>query len=264
MIQSETAARFVNTERGSGRPSCCRTATSMRSAFRGSGVIGHRSRRRHEIRGARRAARRHGLRPVAARAKRRLRTWWCGLTGDPMALAPAAGDLVRTLNPALPVPEVRSLADHVAGSIAERRLRALPAAGFATSRAGCRHGRPLRRPGPGDRQSGGRSRPSAPPSARRRAGWSGSSCEARSPLPGWAWRWDCRRRPRPAVVSRPCSTASVPTTRHADGGRRRRRPDRAGRFYDSRAPGRPARPDGRPADGLATTSLGHRDPGPGV
>ena len=52
-------------------------------------------------------------------------------TGDPMALAPAVRDLVRSLRPALPVPEVRSLADHVAGSIAERRLRAVPAAGFA-------------------------------------------------------------------------------------------------------------------------------------
>lgn len=53
-------------------------------------------------------------------------------TDDPTALAPALRDLVRTSNPALPVPEVRSLADHVAGSIAERRLRAVPAAGFAT------------------------------------------------------------------------------------------------------------------------------------
>ena len=52
-------------------------------------------------------------------------------TGDPTALAPAVRDLVRTLHPSLPVPEVRSLADHVAGSIAERRLRALPAVGFA-------------------------------------------------------------------------------------------------------------------------------------
>ena len=52
-------------------------------------------------------------------------------TGDPMALAPAVRDIVRSLRPALPVPEVRSLADHVAGSIAERRLRAVPAAGFA-------------------------------------------------------------------------------------------------------------------------------------
>ena len=53
-------------------------------------------------------------------------------TGDPMALAPAVRDLIRTLDPSLPVPDVRSLADHVAGSIAARRLRALPAAGFAS------------------------------------------------------------------------------------------------------------------------------------
>ena len=52
-------------------------------------------------------------------------------TGDPMALAPEVRDLVQTLHPSLPAPEVRPLADHVAGSIAERRLRALPAAGFA-------------------------------------------------------------------------------------------------------------------------------------
>ena len=52
-------------------------------------------------------------------------------TGDPMALAPAIRDLIRTLNPSLPVPEVRTLADHLAGTIAERRLRVLPAAGFA-------------------------------------------------------------------------------------------------------------------------------------
>ena len=52
-------------------------------------------------------------------------------TGDPLALAPAIRDLIRTLNPSLPVPEVRTLEDHVAGSIADRRLRVLPAAGFA-------------------------------------------------------------------------------------------------------------------------------------
>ena len=52
-------------------------------------------------------------------------------TGDPLALAPAIRDLIRTLSPSLPVPEVRTLADHVAGSIADRRLRVLPAAGFA-------------------------------------------------------------------------------------------------------------------------------------
>ena len=52
-------------------------------------------------------------------------------TGDPMALAPAIRDLIRTLNPSLPIPEVRTLEDHTAGSIAARRLRVLPAAGFA-------------------------------------------------------------------------------------------------------------------------------------
>ena len=52
-------------------------------------------------------------------------------TDDPMALAPVIRDLVRTLNPSLPVPDVRTLADHVAGSIADRRLRVVPAVGFA-------------------------------------------------------------------------------------------------------------------------------------
>ena len=51
--------------------------------------------------------------------------------GDPAALIPAVRDLIRTLHPSLPVPEVRTLADHVAGSIAERRLRVVPVAGFA-------------------------------------------------------------------------------------------------------------------------------------
>ena len=52
-------------------------------------------------------------------------------TGDPLALAPTVRDLIRTLDPPLPIPEVRTLADHVAGSIADRRLRAVPAVGFA-------------------------------------------------------------------------------------------------------------------------------------
>ena len=52
-------------------------------------------------------------------------------TDDPMALAPVIRDLVRTLNPALPVPDVRTLAEHVAGSISDRRLRVVPAVGFA-------------------------------------------------------------------------------------------------------------------------------------
>ena len=52
-------------------------------------------------------------------------------TGDPLVLAPTLRDIIRTLDPSLPVPEVRTLADHVAGSIADRRLRAVPAASFA-------------------------------------------------------------------------------------------------------------------------------------
>ena len=52
-------------------------------------------------------------------------------TGDPLFLAPAIRDLIRTLNPSVPVPEVRTLEDHVAGSIADRRLRVLPAVAFA-------------------------------------------------------------------------------------------------------------------------------------
>ena len=51
--------------------------------------------------------------------------------GDPAALVPGVRDLIRTLNPSLPVPEVRTLADHAAGSIADRRSRVVPAAGFA-------------------------------------------------------------------------------------------------------------------------------------
>lgn len=50
-------------------------------------------------------------------------------TGDP--LAPTIRDLVRTLDPSLPAPEVRTLADHAAGSVSDRRLTVVPAAGFA-------------------------------------------------------------------------------------------------------------------------------------
>ena len=52
-------------------------------------------------------------------------------TGDPLALAPTIRDLVRALDPSLPVPEVRTLAAHVAGSVSDRRLVVVPAAGFA-------------------------------------------------------------------------------------------------------------------------------------
>ena len=51
--------------------------------------------------------------------------------GEPAVLVPTVRDLIRALHPSLPVPEVRTLADHVAGSIAERRLRVVPAAGSA-------------------------------------------------------------------------------------------------------------------------------------
>lgn len=52
-------------------------------------------------------------------------------TDDPRTLAPAIHDVIRTVDPSLPVPEVRTLADHLAGSISDRRLRVVPAAGFA-------------------------------------------------------------------------------------------------------------------------------------
>ena len=52
-------------------------------------------------------------------------------TGDPLALVPTVRDLIETLDPSLPVPEVLTLAAHVAGSIGDRRLRVVPAAGFA-------------------------------------------------------------------------------------------------------------------------------------
>ena len=51
--------------------------------------------------------------------------------GDPALLVPTVRDLIRASNPSLPVPDVRTLADHLAGSIADRRLRVVPAAGFA-------------------------------------------------------------------------------------------------------------------------------------
>ncbi|MCH7750467.1 MAG: ABC transporter permease [Acidobacteria bacterium] len=52
-------------------------------------------------------------------------------TGAPAQLAPVVRDIIRDLNPALPVPDVQTLEDHLAASIADRRLRLVPAAGFA-------------------------------------------------------------------------------------------------------------------------------------
>jgi predicted permease len=48
--------------------------------------------------------------------------------GDPSGLLSAVRDLILSLNPGLPVPEVRTLDDHVADSIAGRRLQLVPAA----------------------------------------------------------------------------------------------------------------------------------------
>jgi ABC-type antimicrobial peptide transport system permease subunit len=44
-----------------------------------------------------------------------------------MVLAPAIRDIVRSLDPSIPIPEVLSLEDVLRGSIAERRLRMTPA-----------------------------------------------------------------------------------------------------------------------------------------
>jgi putative ABC transport system permease protein len=49
---------------------------------------------------------------------------------DPALVTPAVRRLVRELDPSLPVPEVRTLDDEVLASIADRRLRLVPAAAF--------------------------------------------------------------------------------------------------------------------------------------
>ncbi len=50
--------------------------------------------------------------------------------GDPMLLAPAIRRAARELDPTVPLPELQSLDEAVAASIANRRVRALPAVGF--------------------------------------------------------------------------------------------------------------------------------------
>jgi putative ABC transport system permease protein len=51
--------------------------------------------------------------------------------GDPAALAPAVRRILREIDPELPIPPIRSLEDEMAQSIVDRRLRVLPALGFA-------------------------------------------------------------------------------------------------------------------------------------
>jgi predicted permease len=50
--------------------------------------------------------------------------------GDPMGLAAAIRGAVQAVDPSVPVPELQSLEDAMAGSISARRVRALPAVGF--------------------------------------------------------------------------------------------------------------------------------------
>jgi predicted permease len=49
----------------------------------------------------------------------------------PASLGPALQRLVRELDPSVPVPDVRSIEEEMANSIADRRLRLFPAIGFA-------------------------------------------------------------------------------------------------------------------------------------
>ena len=51
--------------------------------------------------------------------------------GEPLALAPAVLAITMDLDPSLPVPVVRTLDGEMADSVADRRLRVVPAAGFA-------------------------------------------------------------------------------------------------------------------------------------
>ncbi len=52
-------------------------------------------------------------------------------SGDPSALAPILRRVIARLDPTLPLPEVRTLEDHVADSIAGRRLQLVPAVAVA-------------------------------------------------------------------------------------------------------------------------------------
>jgi putative ABC transport system permease protein len=52
-------------------------------------------------------------------------------TGDPLLLASGIREIVRSLDPSLPVPDIRTLEEELATSIADRRLRVIPAFGFA-------------------------------------------------------------------------------------------------------------------------------------
>ena len=128
VMLSETAARFVYPdEEAVGRPMYYGAIPALGIARRAP-IVGVVDDIKYEGLAAPRAGSIYGpwLRAPTGVSYLVVRT-----TGDPMTLAPAVRHLIRTLNPSLPVPDVRTLEDHVAGSIADRRLRVLPAAGFA-------------------------------------------------------------------------------------------------------------------------------------
>jgi ABC-type antimicrobial peptide transport system permease subunit len=52
-------------------------------------------------------------------------------SGDPASLAPAIRNTLRTVDPSFPVSEIRTLRQEYATSIANRRVRLIPAAAFA-------------------------------------------------------------------------------------------------------------------------------------
>ena len=167
-------------------------------------------------------------------------------------LVPALRDLIRTLHPLLPVPQVRTLADQVAGSIADRRLRIVPAAGFAAlALAVTMVGRPLRDAGAGRcRTAAGAGHPRRGRRIARKARPAGSGEQPR------------RDRCRPCCGSgancsdRPESCRSALRRRssrpgHACDGNRRCRSGRAHRFGDSSSSSRSARPDEGTPDRVA-------------
>ena len=180
-------------------------------------------------------------------------------TGDPLALAPAVRDLIRTLNPSLPVPDVRTLEDHVAGSIADRRLRVLPAAGFAALALAV--------------AMVGLFGALARAVAERRHELAIRAAVGASPgrLVGLVLRSALAVTGAGLAAGLLAAAATgrglaallygVGSLRpgHVHGVSRRRRPRRAGRHGDSGAPGRPARPDDRSACRVGVFSVKNLD-----
>ena len=172
--------------------------------------------------------------------------------GDPAVLVPTVRDLIRTLHPSLPVPEVRTLADHVAGSIAERRLRVVPAAGFAALALAVAmvglFGTLTRSVAERRQELAIRAAVGASPGHLVRLVMKGSLLvTAIGLMLGTAMAAATGRNlARPALWGRPVRCG------HVRDGRCSRRRRRGGRFGGSRAPGRQARPADGPAGRIAT------------